>query len=428
MRSYIKLPSFCFKLILAVSLILVAFPVSSFSAALAELSDLVTIEQVGINNDAFVRDINATTSDTTQFNTFVLQDGDDNLAYIEQLGEDIFTQVNQFGNGNEVRVNVADGATSPSTLTALSFTLDGNQNSRDIYQNGNFNVATLTQIGDANNAFISQIDDENFASVIQGTELTPCDNCTASITQNGVGNGKPTAFDGSIHSSIFQVGTFNNATISQTFDDNSAKIAQGTELTPCDNCVATIIQSGNGNGAVDPITGDPRTSIFQVGIFNIANITQVGDGNAAEISQGTVFGCDHCTASITQNGDGNGIDNPDFGGIGTRIVQEGSNLNANITQIGNGNLALIDQSNLTAGALTTANIIQNGYDNSASISQAGFNNTGFINQTGNNNYGSITQVGDGLNAQINQNGSGNQALIVQNGSNAPPVVITQSNP
>ncbi|RLD25084.1 MAG: hypothetical protein DRI70_07610, partial [Bacteroidetes bacterium] len=295
-----------------------AFPIQSLSAG---LSDLITIEQVGDNNNAFVRDINTTTTDPTTYNTFVLQDGDDNVAYIEQVGENIFTKVQQFGNDNKVRINVVDGVTPPSTFTASTFPFDGDLNSRDIFQNGNLNVANLTQIGDLNEAFVTQIGvenkavvsqvaapliansnettieqtgNENFASVTQGVEGAPCDNCTATITQTGNRNGEPTFPAGSILTTIFQAGTDNTATINQSGDGNNAAIAQGTEFTPCEDCIATITQNGDGNGAVDPITGIPGTSIFQAGTSNTATITQTGNGNLAEISQGAASNCQNC--------------------------------------------------------------------------------------------------------------------------------------
>jgi trimeric autotransporter adhesin len=470
MSLNLKLSKIDFKVFFYLCIILVFFPIHSLSAD----SDLITIEQVGDANDAIVRDINTTTTNTTTYNTNVLQDGNDNVAYIEQLGENISTKVQQFGNENEVRINVADGVTPPSAFTESTFPFDGNLNRRDIYQDGERNAVALTQIGDLNEASITQIGiankavvgqvssptiafnnvatitqsgNENFASVTQGTEFgLGCDNCTATITQTGNNNGEPTLPDGTILTSIFQTGTDNVATITQSGNANNAKIAQGTEFgQDCDNCTATITQTGDGNGVIDPITGEPGTTIFQAGNDNRATITQAGYGNAAEISQGAVSGCENCVATITQVGNDNGVVNGnniptivapltvpaglDVVGLrvadGTRIVQEGSNLDATISQTGSGNLALIEQSNLTAGALVTADIIQNGQDNNAVITQNGFNNSANITQTGDTNYGFIAQVGDGLNAGITQNGNDNQAVIIQGGSNAPAVFIVQ---
>jgi len=459
-----------FKVILTLCLIVV-FPVQSLSA---DLSDLITIEQVGGNNDAIVHDINVGSTDPTTFNTFVHQQGNENLTYIEQLGQDIFTKVQQFGDKNEVRINVVDGVPPPSTFTVSTFPFAGNLNRRDIFQNGNLNVSSLTQIGDLNDSSITQIGEankaivaqvsspfiandnsttvvqngnENFAAVTQGTEFgANCDNCTATITQTGNDNGEPTFPGGPILTSIFQTGTLNVATITQSGDGNAAKIEQGTEFgLNCDNCTATITQTGNFNGLVDPFIGDPRTAIFQAGINNDATITQTGNGNIGEISQGAIFGCQNCVANITQVGNDNGIVNSnnipiiispltdpvglDFTGVrvaaGTQIVQEGNNLDATISQVGSGNLALIEQSTLTAGALVTADIIQNGQDNNAVISQTGGGNSANITQTGSENFGSITQVGDGLSAGIIQNGNNNQAIVVQDGTGSPPVLVVQ---
>ena len=108
---------------------------------------------------------------------------------------------------------------------------------------------------------------------------------------------------------------------------------------------------------------------------------------------------------------------------------------ATITQIGNGNLATIDQvMDIFGGAGNVAVIDQSGANgNSAAVMQLGTLNRATINQansdyniasvtqTGSNNTTDLTQLGGRNSFSSSQDGSGNTITFVQNGGNTATV-------
>jgi len=185
--------------------------------------------------------------------------------------------------------------------------------------------------------------------------------------------------------------TSGEATIEQIGATNLALIETS------DNNFTTVEQNGAGNTANINITGTQNgtvvdnNALIQSGDNNTANITIIGDENLYNISQ-TSDGAEN-EVQLNQEGGFNEVS----------ITQDASGFTeglaniAEVTQIGNNNYAVIDQTALASNVTAFNNqalITQTGDDNLATSTQLGVNNISEQEQVGNDNVSQILQTGN----------------------------------
>ena len=198
---------------------------------------------------------------------------------------------------------------------------------------------------------------------------------------------------------------------------------------------ATVTQTGNDNSAVvaqDPFGGSASASVNQNGDGNTANVTQTGDGfnmsatvsSTGNANSATVLqdGTNNASASVSQTGNGNSatVNQQPAGG---RFSNEAI---ASVTQAGTSNTAVINQVGTNCAACSgngvSATILQvdNTSDSFAQIDQIGpaLRTSALIDQdTAFTSDARITQTGDDQNASVVQNFvSRGHALINQQGA------------
>jgi hypothetical protein len=278
-------------------------------------------------------------------------------------------------------------------------------------------LATTTQQGTGNNAYTEQSTAFGVATITQignnnhaGDPVTK----TPGIFQGGAG---------------FAQGT---ATIYQRGDGNTASVRQEDSVLPT---VGEIRQVGNNNAATITqhnvfFTG---ALIRQTGADNVATVEQeatdvsltaiqTGVGNLLSFRQ---FQTAHGPATVTQTGASNSVtvdQDAVFFAAGTVIDQVGdmntvtSTLNGfatdKILQVGTGNTATTIQ---TDGS---SEIVQKGSNNLARVTQNLGANDSLIKQIGNDNSATVLQTGSGNlrnTAYIRQHGDGFVAAITQAG-------------
>lgn len=153
-------------------------------------SDIV---QKGSDNQAFVTQNVVTTAPLTT--SAITQEGDGNLAEVEQTGLHVTSAIEQLGNGNQAEVSQS-----------------GDTNASEIIQDGDLHTAAVTQSNDDNTSAITQTGSENEATVAQSrdlgsVEVTQSDTLNqALVTQSGNDNAR--AF-------VTQSGTDGTATVLQ---------------------------------------------------------------------------------------------------------------------------------------------------------------------------------------------------------------------
>ncbi len=295
----------------------------------------------------------------------LVQSGDNNVAYISQLGNNnaiqqfrqlrgVLNSVQQIGNANDISVLQAGGNNVVGQASSEYNSLEqvGNGNDATIGQSGNNNkLAVFYQLNDDNYANINQVGDNNYIASATQKPLggSPANN-SLTILQDGNNNRIDNAGEEGIDilGSITQDGDQNRASmqlsrtaafgdIDQIGDDNRATITINKSYIGNSNS-GDIDQLGNGNVAtqvisqVDPgITSSNNTmTTFQSGDGNDADILVLGSDNQATINQTGIGG--HI-ADITQSGDLNiaSISSDGSGHVGS-IVQTGNQNNALITQ------------------------------------------------------------------------------------------------
>ncbi|MCX9148598.1 hypothetical protein [Erythrobacter sp. WG] len=233
---------------------------------------------------------------------------------------------------------------------------------------------------------------------------------TSDIVQGGAGNG---------------VGTTGSAGVIQLSDDNTATIRQAGGLQDAfveqkggDFNTAAINQGANSatdhTAAIRQDGGANTADILQRGFNQRATITQIGDDNSgsgtfafgAQIIQGDSLGRDN-EATITQLSDGNRA----------LVNQQGRTLAANVTQGGNGgNTSTVIQNGNGGAVLLNADVLQNGADNTSLVNQGGSDQTASVDQLGEENLSQILQTGSGHTASVTQNSDLNQSQINQAGT------------
>ena len=146
------------------------------------------------------------------------------------------------------------------------------------------------------------------------------------------------------------------------------------------------------------------STVIQEGSIIEAAITQTGDLNVATVTQDNPYGEIIARAVVIQ--DNSASLSPVVGN--TAIIKQYVEGDAYIRQVGDGNYAY---QNLDYGS--EASIRQEGTNNSITQTQNIGYNDALAQQTGNNNSITQTQTGDGHWSQVTQEGDGNVAVVTQ---------------
>ena len=108
---------------------------------------------------------------------------------------------------------------------------------------------------------------------------------------------------------------------------------------------------------------------------------------------------------VDSAGTGNTATVDQAGGSISEVIQDGTSLNADVAQDGAGNLSNIDQENIVPGAGATATIAQTGAGNSSDITQ--LENGSIVGDP----QALVTQTGDNNSSIVDQSGLNGGTLI-----------------
>jgi hypothetical protein len=313
-----------------------------------------------------------------------------NVAYVDQVGTGNSNSQTQVGFKN------------------LSVVAQGREG-----EPGSYNEAIVHQTGsgttDRNVSYVKQTGEKNEVSVTQSGKGN-----TAVMVQSGKKNGWD-GRDGYVSSAQTQTGDYNEAYASaiggwnfsaqtQIGNGNKSSIDQTSGLAHPEYKYANVARTTQRDG------NDNQSIISQ------SNMGQGNDGNLAVTNQSG----DRHFAIQYQSGVGNGIEGHALSSTaadattGAYISQSGSDHTAGQFQVGDYNLATIDQ---TGHAFNVAAQFQYGDGNKASVTQTGSYNIGMQAQTGNNHTAILSQSGAGSNVSTQvQGGEKNYASAVQTGS------------
>lgn len=148
-----------------------------------------------------------------------------------------------------------------------------------------------------------------------------------------------------------------------------------------------------------PANAANTSVVGQSGPCNGALVVQSGS-NWSLVAQDNTGSCSKGnSAQVWQDGNNN-----------SQATLQGGKKNSAVTvQDGNGNIA----GTLQVGKNNTAGVWQDGNNNLGGAAQFGKNNSSVVEQTGNNNLGGALQFGKGNQSFISQTGNGNGAIVVQ---------------
>ena len=181
--------------------------INQFGDAFAPTAVLATIVQKGLSNQAYIDQSAGEVN-----NTYINQDGDNNIASVLQKRNQGYSEVFQNGTGNEAYVTMYAGKDITSstsvkqtgtshyaiqTMGSAPLPMDGT-NYQTIVQNGADNDARQYMNASAGGAFvdsnnaqvITQSDSNNFGQQWMGSTAPgiDVDNNSASLTQTGTGH------------------------------------------------------------------------------------------------------------------------------------------------------------------------------------------------------------------------------------------------
>ncbi|GAB3575813.1 hypothetical protein GCM10027578_40510 [Spirosoma luteolum] len=244
---------------------------------------------------------------------FVTQLASGNDAVVTQKGGNIAGSDN-----NKATVSQTDGSGSSATIEQQNYSTT--------------NAATITQQRGGNTGFVKQSDASGYN--------------TADIMQRGFGGMatiKQTDYAANGTAAIDQNGFSNMATIEQVnanSSGNRASIKQDLSSTAGFSNVAEIKQGelGAGTSAANAASivqnySQNSARLLQVGISNTGTLTQTGDFNIIRAGDGTA------DSFAMQRGDNNTMTVTQDSGASAPYVRN----TANVSQIGNGNMANIVQ-------------------------------------------------------------------------------------
>jgi len=335
----------------------------------------------------------------------VRQSGNSNLGMVSQESvSGKYARVVQFGNNNTGTISQEGGIGGGAALLqsgqdhrALIKVMSGNPR---FESEGNAGVVEVSQFSQGNRAEIVQRGFGKTTLVQAGANNTAMLDSPSTlrgsvfVEQFGSDNTVSTATLGSVR----QYGSGNSAVLV----GNSAAFQNPPEFYTAEN---SIVQTGNFNRASISqyaSTGDLAASINQLGSSNTASIStsgrygaktqidQRGNANSASLVQSNFEARD---ASISQSGTGNR----------STVEQRGFAWDqAHTVQTGNYNTAEIVQ---TAYLASEASITQDGYRNRAVVTQEGresYGNVARITQQGSDLQAAISQNGTSNRAAIRQ--------------------------
>ena len=398
-----------------------AFSVLAMSAALAN-SNTLYIEQIGDTNAASINqsggagnnDIGTLTDPVTQqgnlnsFNFSNTASGsgvNNDIIDAEQIGNsnyfsyltwnvannNVINKSEQLGNFNQSRIT--NNGSDSGLIGALL--QQGNSNHLLIEQSGSSSngnqVLSVSMVGDNNGlapdgngatrragTYIYQSGNSNqiaSASLEGSNNIGPAGNSNTyrnvqRIEQRGNSNGLLASVASTIGSGVGA--DYNRLWVFQTGDSNNFSVQQGVTVASTGNH-AVVTQTGNGN----------MTTGTQLGSYNVITATSIGNNNVVAVSQ--TLDSNTVVANITGDSNGGGS----FSGIAATA----------------------------AGALTSGQIVQNGYTNQAFLDVLSSNGNQFaFSQLGNNNLVDGTVSGSGNNqAVVVQTGNGNASVFAQTG-------------
>ncbi|MBC8155022.1 MAG: hypothetical protein H7Z72_19180 [Bacteroidetes bacterium] len=297
------------------------------------------------------------------------------------------------------------------------------------------NVSTVNQNVGSNNASVNQT--WVAAGDPSGTRPDQDSKNTSTITQTGDSQGGNSA-------TIKQIGT-SNATATQVGHNNNTTIDQ---INNGGRSGLSFENNATVNQGVGGAAFDNTANITQRGHTNTGTATQIGSSHEAFIDQQSALtngkatidqsGTNHF-ASIVQNGSTvppsspGATDNGNFGPNMATVIQSGADQIAFVTQLTDGNTAMVEQSGTSNDARvnqgTAGETPGSAGDHKALVQQLGTNGDTFIEQTGRANEAKTYQTANdnrievrqsnGLNvaAMSQQDGDSNRANITQSGNN-----------
>lgn len=354
--------------------------------------------------------------------SFVSQDGDDNLATVFQEGNYGDSQIAQTGDNNDSDVKqygVSDVSTirQDGNRNEANVTQRGDRADSDIDQDGNRNLATVLQRGNDVLSVIEQDGNNNEADV---TQRNGSDGSTSDIDQDGNRNYALVDQSGrDADSFIITDGNNNDVYVDQSGRRAVSVVGQGD--------VSFIQPNGTATGNyvnVDQSGRNVVSLVGQDGTNNRATVTQSGNRSDDLPRPNPVnlggYAISQLTLAFTNPGSTAFLPNGGYSVVG----QAGSNNRVNVEQAGRDNRSVVVQgvnfSPISQSAATgnVARVTQEAGSRDAfsAVVQGGSNNTARVTQSGRSAESLLLQQGDSNFARVNQSGNFAQSLVMQKGN------------
>lgn len=262
------------------------------------------------------------------------------------------------------------------------------------------NSAMVEQIGTANKTIVNQrwgglFNGQSLAEVMQEGRWNQAD-----VAQRNAGGQIFRQFNNK--ATIDQVSESSRTIIRQIHDHAASVANEATVSQSAYNSRAFLYQRGDGNtGSIEqgPDGIVPWAFVGQNGLRNNAEVTQTSDGGSVTVNQGTYSSTFNPYSADSSDND-------------VVITSAGANPLITVTQMGQGNWAVIDED----GVDGTINVNSSTFLNGAYVNQYSTGGSAMIDQVGaGHNTGTIWQASDdlGSSALINQTGVGGSSMIEQ---------------
>lgn len=347
---------------------------------------------------AFAQNNDATVDQTgNDHEASISQMGQMNEAYLDQTdggggsSGDATADIEQDGEGNYVNLSQRAfyGFPDESHATIVQVgdnnSVEGTSGSEAFYQNQPGGVLDVTMVGDKNTLYSlrteAQKNGNEFLLGITGDEnMVGIEQENASGDVDITGDGNDVTLSQFAYGAAFNPAEYNEATVDQFGDDNTADIHQ----RGVDNSASQWV-AGNTNTVTQTQHSSDNSQRVEIeGDYNTYTVTQEG---------GTLN-----SLYVNSRGTGPGANS-----------SEATNSAFTATQDGSGNLV----SGSMGGDNNSLAISQDGNNNMIDGGSGFWSAQGFTIQ-GDNNVASITQSSNGNSATLNIMGSGNSATISQN--------------
>lgn len=326
--------------------------------------------------------------------------GDDNRAFLTQLGESNLATILQDGNNNTAGYTVYSSSYGDMVQNGNNNTLHIDQTSNGNQVANNSSNARVKQIGNYNLIDIDQLAHGSTGTrVNRVTRVEQASSGSASqltnmltVTQEGFDGEDPSTTNDNYAESWVRA-------VLQTHSTGAANeltINQAGGTYNAGNTVYLALQDGSGNvGNVEQTgTSNMLTTLSQLGDANSATVTQTGSSNlvVALTQDNTGSGALGNSATLNFTGDSNGVGS--FSGLASSL----SLGVAEVSQLGDDNLV----SYTVDGNSNLFGFEQIGDGNSSVATVTGNDNQAAISQNGNNNDAPFTQLGDNNNIAVSQ--------------------------